>query len=69
VQGKHEGCRFPKNIFLYDEVFNTSVDKFVEIPALHIANFSLFNTLVLFAPFLCNDCSRTDSLVRCNFQN
>ncbi len=50
-QGK---CRIAKNIFRYSEVFNTSVDKFVENSRPGTANFSLFNVLARFALFLCN---------------
>jgi hypothetical protein len=47
-------CRKAKKIFLDCKVFNTSVDKFVEIVVRLAANFSRFNTLLLFAQFLCN---------------
>ena len=47
-------CRIAKNIFHYSEVFNTSVDKFVENLRLGTANFSLFNVLARFAQYLCN---------------
>jgi hypothetical protein len=47
-------CRKAKKIFLECEVFNTSVDKFVEILVRLTANFSRFNALLLFAQFLCN---------------
>ena len=47
-------CRIAKEIFRYREVFNTSVDKFVENSRPDMANFSLFNVLGLFAQYLCN---------------
>ena len=47
-------CRIAKNIFRYSEVFNTSVDKFVENSRPGAANFSLFNVLACFAQYRCN---------------
>ncbi len=49
-----DACRSPQKTFLRRKVFNTSVDKLVEIPCSRTANFSPFNTLLLFAPFVCN---------------
>jgi hypothetical protein len=46
--------RIPEKIFRVREVFNTSVDKLVEIPRSVAANLSLFNVVALFALFLCN---------------
>ena len=47
-------CRIAKNIFRYSEVFNTSVDKFVENSRPGTVNFSPFNVLARFAQYLCN---------------
>jgi hypothetical protein len=47
-------CRIPEKIFRYGEVFNTSVDKFVENSRPRTANFSFFNVLARFAQYLCN---------------
>jgi hypothetical protein len=49
-----EACRTPEKIFLRHENFNICVDKLVEIHHPLTANFSPFNTLLLFAPFECN---------------
>jgi len=43
-----------KKIFRYSEVFNTTVDKFVENAHPGTANFSLFNVLARFAQYRCN---------------
>jgi hypothetical protein len=47
-------CRIAKKIFRYSEVFNTTVDKFVENTRPGTANFSPFNVLTRFAQYLCN---------------
>jgi len=47
-------CRIAKKIFRYSEVFNTTVDKYVENSRSGAANFSLFNVLARFAQYLCN---------------
>ncbi len=54
LAGGQDACRSPQKIFLPCKVFNTNVDKLVEIPCPRTANFSPFNTLLLFAPFVCN---------------
>ncbi len=54
LAGGQDACRSPQKIFLLRKVFNTNVDKLVEIPCPRTANFSPFNTLLLFAPFVCN---------------
>jgi hypothetical protein len=47
-------CRKFKTLFLECEVFNTSVDKFVEIKAAVCRNFRQFNALARIALFVCN---------------
>ena len=47
-------CRKSKELFLYCKVFNTSVDKFVEIKAVILPNFRQFNILARIALFVCN---------------
>ncbi len=46
-----------KEIFLRGKVFNTSVDKIVEITRAVSAKFPLFNTLLRFAQFVCKPLS------------
>src|SRR5258708_29018160 len=53
TKGQDE-CRSPKKIFLPHEVFNTNVDKVVEISRLRRANLQPFNALLRFALFVCN---------------
>jgi hypothetical protein len=43
-----------RKIFLQDEVFNTSVDKFVEKRGDSNANYTILSSLLLFALFKCN---------------
>jgi len=47
-------CRKSKELFLCCKVFNTSVDKFVEIKAVILPNFRQFNILARIALFVCN---------------
>ena len=62
-------CRSPQKIFLLRKVFNTNVDKLVEIPCPRTANFSPFNTLLLFAPFVCNIVFSDEHLCGVNSQD
>jgi len=64
-----DACRSPQKIFLLRKVFNTNVDKLVEIPCPRTANFSPFNTLLLFAPFVCNIVFSDEHLCGVNSQD
>jgi hypothetical protein len=47
-------CRKLQKLFLHGKVFNTNVDKFVEIKAAPWRNFRQFNILPRIALFVCN---------------
>jgi hypothetical protein len=51
-------CRISIQIFLLREVFNTSVDKFVEKLASSAANYTLLSILTRFAQFRCKYLAR-----------
>ena len=51
-------CRIDAEIFLFREVFNTCVDKFVEKLASSKANYTILSTLTRFAQFRCNSVVR-----------
>jgi len=55
-------CRNQKKIFRPCKVFNTSVDKFVEMLSSTEANSPEFNHLVLFAPFVCKTTLACESI-------
>jgi len=54
VGPKQPACRKSKTVFLDCKVFNTSVEKFVEIKATAQLNFRQFNVLARIALFVCN---------------
>jgi hypothetical protein len=53
AQGEHAAYRRSEKIFLDGKVFNTSVDKLVEIKGTVSGNFPQFNILERFAQFVC----------------